>query len=200
MLNKTGQWLIIGGCAVVVGIVAFVGIEVFGIYRKGWDGTVARGVAWALHLPAITVGDKGVSLATYLEDLKAEQAFLQGAGARAQGLSQEMTAEVRAGVAERTIRRVAVEMLADREKIVVTPIDVDRSYQQIVAGMGTTTTPEVFEGFLKNEMGWNVDLFKKYVVRPAFIEDSLATVASTTKKDLNTDLQNLLKGAKVLIK
>ncbi|HEU0051067.1 MAG TPA: hypothetical protein VFQ60_03355 [Patescibacteria group bacterium] len=163
----------------------------FGVLWSQWDFPAARFMAMVLRIPAAHVGAETVSYASYTKQLDAERKFLAGPAARAQGLPDILTAEFRRQTLLRTIRVAAVEQIAREQKLMVTPLDVDRSYGIILDRAGTSTTPAEFASFLEDEFGLNVDDFKTYVVRPALIEDTLKVQMQKNTNDPNA-FDNLL--------
>jgi hypothetical protein len=175
-------FLLIGAlCAVaVVGA-----IFTYGVFAYQWDFPMARRFAAVTHIPAARVGSKFIPYTEYLAELDAEKRFLSGPAARAQGLPQELTKEVRVQALERLIRIASVEEFSVTRNLVVTPLDVDRVYDGLVAQAGTSTTPEEIHSFLNDQFGWNEQEFKHYVVRPALMEDVLKQKKMQETQDPN---------------
>lgn len=163
--------LIVGVCTVALLIVGGGAAFAYGVYARQWDTPFVRRVAALVRLPAARVGSHVITYTEYLTHLDAEKRFLQGPAAQAEGLSGEPTADDRKSVLDRTIRIATVEELAAQNGLVVTPLDVDRTYDELVARAGTSTTPQEIQTFLMDQFGWTEADFKQYVVRPAMLED-----------------------------
>ena len=137
------------------------------------DAPYLRRTVRILPIPAARVGSRFVLYREYLAHLDAAERFLSGPAARAQGLPATVTADIRLRVLDQTLRIAAVEELSRAAGLVVTPLDVDRTYEDLVARAGTSTTPEEIRQFLDVQFGWDEASFKRYVVRPALLEDAL---------------------------
>ncbi len=149
--------------------------------------SLARQVVTALPVPAARVGSRFVLYRDYLAQLDAAQRFLSGPTARAQGLPTELTPEMRSKVLDQAVRIAAVEELAAQAQIVITPLDVDRAFDELIAHAGTSTTPEEIHQFLQSEFGWDEVHFKKFVVRPALMEEALKQKKSADPQDATFD-------------
>lgn len=172
----------------------------YGVYKTHGELAVVRQLPFVGLLPVARVGGKTVSFHDYAIQIDAAKTFLSGSEARAQGLSPEITQEIRQLSYERAIRIVAVEVLAERDELVVTPLDIDRAYDTLISYAGTSTTKEEIEGFLRNQFGWDVPSFKNYIVRPALIEDLLKQRRVATTQNVQAfeqELQAFLKGDEV---
>jgi len=117
--------------------------------------------------------------------LKAQRVFLKGPTAISQGVAREIGTEDRVQAYERAIRIAAMNYFAEKDDIVVTSLDVDRTFQDLVDRAGTSTNTGEILQFLQDEFGWDERQFKEFVVRPALIEDTL-------KQNRVLETQNML--------
>jgi len=181
--NRGFVWAAIGAlfAVAVVGIGATVLLQ--GIFQHQWDSSFVRRLAAWFPIPAARVGNRVIPYATYLVHADAEARYLSGPTARSQGVSATMTAENKSLALDRAIRTVAVEEFANERGIVVTPLDVDRVYDGLIALAGTSTTPGEIDAMLRDEFGWSAAEFKTYVVRPAFTEKLLQQKESSSSTD-----------------
>lgn len=152
---------------------ASVGGAAYGIYRGQSESGFARAVASALRLPAAKVGNQTILYSDYIAHVDAQRVYLSGPDAMAQGLSPEITSAERNAALDRSIRSAAVEEMAAERDLVFTQLDVERAYDELVARAGTSTSREEIQNFLRDQFGWTEDTFKRYVIRPALIEDTL---------------------------
>jgi hypothetical protein len=176
MTAQTKQrWILFVGALVSAGALAGLASAGFayGVQQKRWDTPFVRTLAAWLRVPAAKVGKRTVTYVEYLAHEDALRRFLAGPAARAQGLSEQPDAELRQQTLDRAIRIAAVEEFASARDFIVTPLDVDRAYDELIARAGTSTTPEEIRSFLLDQFGWEEEQFKQYVVRPAMIEDGL---------------------------
>ncbi len=173
MFKRTHWWAIFIGVFVVMILALGTATVVYGIHRYQWEGPGMRMMASVLHVSAAQVGDKKIAYGEYLHHLDAERKYLSGPAAKAQGMPSELTPELRKEALDRAIRIAAVEEFAQKRGVIVTPLDVDRVYDGLIAQAGTSTSPGEIQSFLRDQFGWNEAEFKNYVVRPALMEDVL---------------------------
>jgi hypothetical protein len=173
---------------VVAAALLVIGIFIVGILFHQWDSSSARAMARFFHIPAARVGDATISYDEYLLQVDARQRILSGPAARAQGMPTELTPEMKELALDSLLRVKIVNEFAAQRNIQVTPIDVSRAYDGLVAQAGTSTTPEMVHDFLRDQFGWSEEEFKLHVVRPALLEDELR---SALLKE-NPDDANLL--------
>lgn len=126
-------------------------------------------------LPVASVSGNTVSYGDYLTHVDAQRVFLTGPLAQDSGAVREITDSERREAYERAIRIRAVEGLAEEADVEVTPLDVDRAYQDLVARAGSSTTKEEIQTFLKAQFGWDESEYKANLLRPAFTEEILRT-------------------------
>ncbi len=198
--KRTWMWLAAGASIVV--LLAGSGLVLaYGIYRAQWDDVWVRQIPMVGALPVARVDGRTVEYRDYLLQLDAARTFLSGPAAKAQGLSPEITAEVKSLSYERAIRIAAIDALAAREQLVVTPLDVDRAYDGLVAYAGSSTTSDEVQAFLRDQFGWDIPSFKQHIVRPALIEDTLkqrSLAASNDAGAFDRELEAFLQGEDVV--
>lgn len=165
--------------AVVIGAVFLVGFALAGaglassVYVFQNEDAVTRSLAGWLRLPAARVGSRVVTYDDYLAHLGSLRLFLEGPLAAAQGLGGPVGPAEKASALDRAIRIVAIDEMAVDAALSATPLDVERAYDGLVAQAGTSTTPGELQDFLRDQFGWNEAEFKRYVIRPALLEDAL---------------------------
>ncbi len=164
-------------------VIAAVGLTAYGFYERGWDTPALRATALALHVPVARVGSYTIPYQSYRIHLDAEARFLAGPIAQAQGLSPIVTSEVRTRALERAMRIAAVDEMAAEQKIVVTPLDIERVFDGLVAQAASSTTPVEMHAFLQEAFGWTEADFKQQVLRPAMLEDVLRNKKFQATKD-----------------
>ncbi len=167
------------------------------VYQNQNEHPIVVNVADTLNLPVAKVGNQRVEYADYLTHLNAQRVFLKGPTAIAQGVSRDITTEDRVQAYERAIRIAAVDQMAEEAGIVVTSLDIDRTYEELVAQTGTSTSPGEIEQFLQDEFGWGIPQFKQLVVRPALLEDTLKQRRLTETQDplaFDTELAAKISG------
>jgi hypothetical protein len=183
--------LIVAG--VIVLLVACVGIAASGYVYHVENPPLTSMIGW---LPAARVGSQTVTYAEYLKHVDAQRAFIEGPASQAQGVTTTFGDADRSAALERAIRIAAIDDLAAKAALQITPLDVDRAYMSLVDRAGTSTTPQEIHDFLHDQFGMDEAEFKQLVVRPALIEDTLRQQraqetgdAQTFDKELETRLQ-----------
>lgn len=188
----------------VIAVLLYIGLACvlcMGIWFRQWDGSIIRMLVQIVPVPAARVDRTFISYRTYLIHADAERRFLQGPTAREQRLPLEPTPDMRARILERAIRMASVERFASDRGVVVTDQEVNREYLGLIARAGTSTTAEEFEALLQTEFGWNADMFKQYVIKPAMTEDALAKQAvdqKTQNMAFEEDLDIWMRSSKVV--
>lgn len=167
------HWLASSLVVLAILVIALMGtVFTYGIFHSHWDGRVARGFARVFQVPAAKVGTQKITYTAYLFQLDADRRFLASPTARLQGLPTEVTDTIRMQALDRMMRAAAVEDMANEKKIVVTPLDVDRAYDTLVATASSSSVSEI-RSALQDQFGWTEDDFQHLVVRPALMEDLL---------------------------
>lgn len=137
------------------------------------ENPVTVSLARWMRLPAAKVGTRVVTYDEYLAHLESLRIFLSGPAAAAQGLAQTIGPAEKKSALDRAIRLAAIEEMATQANLVATSLDVERGYAGLVAQAGTSTTPGEIQDLLRDQFGWSEEDFKRYVVRPALMEDAL---------------------------
>ncbi len=161
------------------------GVLLYGIWNQQWDTPFIRSVAATTHVPAAKIGKRTITYTEYLNHLDAAKRFVTGPAGQAQGLPPELTPDIRKAALDRVLRIAAVDEFAAQQDIIVTPLDVNRVYDELIARAGTSTSPGEIESFLMDQFGWSQKDFKEYVIRPAMTEDLLK--ANKLKEDPDTE-------------
>ncbi len=165
--------------AVIIGIaflslVALAGAGlVTSVYVYQREDTLTRSLAGWFRLPAARVGPRVVTYHEYLAHLGSLRLFLEGPLAAAQGIGGPIQPQHRQSALDRAIRLEVIDEMAEAADLVATPLDVERAYEGMLAQAGTSTTPGELQDFLRDQFGWNEPDFKRYVIRPALLEDAL---------------------------
>ena len=155
----------------------------YGILYRQWESPTVRALAAWSRFPAARVSGRTVTYTAYLAQLDALRTFLSGSAAQSMNLPSAVTADYTDATLSRAVRIVAVEKFADERNIVVTPLDVDRSYDSVRERAGTSTTPGEIQAFIKDTFGMDEAQFKTSVIRPALLEDLLKQKAFQQTQD-----------------
>lgn len=158
----------------------------YGITHHQWDGTATRRFARMTGFPAARLASKKIPYTDYLELMDAQKILLATEAAKQQGLNAVPDIDRRKGALETLLKNNAIEDIAEREKIVITPLDVDRFFDQLtgLASTSTTTTVQSVDEYLRDNFGWTQTEYKKYVVRPGMLRE-IIDQKRTQNKDTN---------------
>lgn len=145
----------------------------FGITRHQWEGSATRRFAAVTGFPAARLASTKIPYTDYLALMDAQKILLSTEAAKQQGLNAVPEIDRRKGALETLLKNQAVEVLAEQEKIIVTPLDVDRFFDQLtgLASTSTTTTVQDVHDYLRDNFGWTTTEYKKYVVRPGMLRE-----------------------------
>ena len=158
---------------VLLGVGAVTVAFAFGITRHQWDGPATRQFARITGFPAARLASTKIPYTDYLQLMDAQKILLATEVAKQQGLNAVPEADRRKGAVETLLKNQAVEVIAEQEKVVVTPLDVDRFFDQLtgLASTSTTTTVQSVDEYLRDNFGWTQTEYKKYVVRPGMLRE-----------------------------
>jgi hypothetical protein len=163
-ISRRSIWTwVVGIGLVLVGCLSlFLSVLTYGIVYRQWNQPAVVTVARVLHFPIGHMGSHWFTYASFLDQLNAEQKYL----ASNPGATTATDLDVKKLIIQKMLNDAAVEAVADDQKIVVTPVDVDHVYAEIIQSTGTSTTPAEFRSFLQDTFGWGEEAYKEYFVRP----------------------------------
>lgn len=158
---------------VLLGVGAVTVAFAFGITRHQWDGPATRRFASVTGFPAARLASTKIPYTDYLQLMDAQKILLATEAAKQQGLNAVPEIDRRKGAVETLLKNQAVEVIAEQEKIVITPLDIDRFFDQLtgLASTSTTTTVQSVDEYLRDNFGWTQTEYKKYVVRPGMLRE-----------------------------
>ncbi|KAA0206484.1 hypothetical protein EDM68_02230 [Candidatus Uhrbacteria bacterium] len=171
-LQLNRRAVIIGAAFLSVVALSGAGL-VTSVYVFQREDALTRSLSGWFRVPAARLGSRVVTYDEYLAHLGSLRLFLEGPLAAAQGLGGTIGPEQRRSALDRAIRIAAIDEMAAAAELTATPLDVERAYDGLVAQAGTSTTPGELQDFLRDQFGWNESDFKRYVIRPALLEDAL---------------------------
>lgn len=150
---------------VAVGSCAVLAFNLWGIYRLGWSGRIARALSALLPLPAVYAGGETLTLQEYFRDLAAA-AHQAASGAQA-GTVRRPNREV----VNRYISRVALRRLAGRYGVSVSDDTVQAALRQLAseAGSDQALASEIAREF----PGWNLDDFRAKLLMPYLLRQAM---------------------------
>ncbi len=175
---RVSSRMVMTGTAIVAALLFFVAL--FGgwlsyqILQVHSTSAMVRTMARVTHFPVARLGSDWITYEEYLLQSDAQEKYLSGQEAKSLGLASASTPEMKQAVLDQLLRVAALEDLAKKNEFTVTPIDVDRSYDDLIARSGTSTKPGEIKDYLLENFGWTEQQFKAYIVRPAVIQTGLA--------------------------
>jgi len=171
------------------------------VYVAHSEDAVTVSLARWMHLPVARVGTRSVAYDDYLSHLASLRTFKAGPAAAAQGLGGPIGPVEEQSALDRAIRLAAIEEMAAFADLTATPLDVERGYAGLLAQAGTSTTPGEIQDLLRDQFGWNEQSFKKFVIRPAMMEDALRgkrTLETGDETAFDKELEERLKRSDVV--
>ncbi|MDO8584344.1 MAG: hypothetical protein Q7R83_04155 [bacterium] len=173
-LSKKTWIVLLSIVGVMAALAVFCTVMILGVFYRQWDSAPARGVMSALHVSVATVGSDPVSYETYLTHLGSVERFLSGPAGQTAGLGAVPTPEMKKSILEHAVRIAIIEQLAKERDIIVTPVDLDRSFDALIERAGTSTAPGEVKQALRDQFGWDEKDFKIFVIQPAMQEELIA--------------------------
>ncbi len=171
------------------------------VYAAHSEDAVTVSLARWMRLPVARVGTRAVSYDDYLAHLGSLRTFMSGPAAAAQGLSGPIGPAEKQSALDRAIRLTAIEEMAATANLTATPLDVERGYSGLLAQAGTSTTPGEIRDLLRDQFGWSEQDFKKFVIRPAMMEDALRskrTLETGDETSFDKEVEERLKRSDVV--
>ncbi len=182
-MKKTRMMILTVASAVTIGLSIMVGAFLFRVYIRQDDRPAIRAMASWMRLPVAKVGTRWIGYAEYRQHLDALRLFLRGSVAREQGLPLVPDASMKEQTLNRLLRTNIVEAFAKERGIAVSKTDVDDAYSELMSRAGTSTSAGEIDAFLRDQFGWNVEDFKRNIIRPAMLEDGLRKKKEVETKD-----------------
>lgn len=175
---KLKPWMLILITLVIFMVLAGAGSLANALYWHPQDRPWVRTLVNTLPVPAARIRGAVVPYKDYLVQQDAARKFLTSEAATlptTDGTTLPKTLDTQANQAilDQLIRAVAVAQLAQEASIQLTDQDVNRSFDDLVARAGTSTSPGEIDAYLQDTFGWTSTDFKNRVVRPATLETAV---------------------------
>lgn len=175
MMTKQQQVLsIFAGMGLLLVLVSAIGLMLYGVYFKVNASGPVRVMARVLNLPAAKVGSQSVSYDRFLMTRDAVVMFINSEAGQEVGAYMPPEKELNDNILERLIRQAMIADLAKQKGIMVDDEQVNLVFEDVKSAAASSTTPDVGEYLWKN-YGWQEADFKEEVLRPALLEQDLAT-------------------------
>lgn len=166
--------IVVGVVALFIFIVgATAAVFAYGITRKQWDGGATRTFARMISFPAGKVAGQKAAYTDYLAQIDAQKIYLQTEDARTRQLPTEVNLVTREAAYGQIMQIAALDALAKEYQVTVTPLDIDKAFDDFVAQSGTSTQAGEIDNFLRESFGWGRDEFKRFFIRPGVLSQAL---------------------------
>ncbi len=179
------------GMGLLLVLVFAVGFMLYGVYFKINDSGPVRVMARVLSLPAAKVGSQSVSYDRFLMTRDAVVMFINSEAGQEVGAYMPPDKELNDNILERLIRQAMIVDMAKQKNISVQDEQVNLVFEDVKSAAASSTTPDVGEYLWKN-YGWQEADFKDEVLRPALLEQDLATALAQENGGDQYALESLL--------
>lgn len=156
------------------------GFVIYGVYYKINDSGFTRIVARTFALPAAKVGSGSVSYAQFLSTRDAIEKFINSEAGKQVQAAMPPIDVLNNNVMDRLIRQEMVKEIAAKQKITVSDDEVMSTFSDVVKAAASSTQPDVSK-YLQDNYGWSEDNFRQQVLKPALLEQKLATEMAKAK-------------------
>lgn len=190
--NKKRRPRPLAAILIILGLIFIIGV--LGIYVFNSTNFFYRGLSRVIPYPAMLVDGDFVSYYQYADNVRAINRFL---------LQQEEAGisdtQLRLKVVERLVANSVLERLAKEEGVQIFDYEIEKEYQQAIDGLeeGNQAKESIERLF-----GWNVEQYKKNVIRPVVLERKLAATIYPDDSDaagkFETYLLEKINAAKII--
>lgn len=172
------QTLIVMCAAVVLAIGALVATGlIYAVYAQRSDHRIVRTLASSF--PAARIGSYAVTYGDFLRSRDTLQIYMKSDAAQQSGFAQPITPDVEKSALDRLIRQEVFEELSGQKNIKISDDEVRAAFSTLILAT-SSTIPDVAQ-YLKDTFRWTEEDFRRYVMRPAILEERLAaTFTSST--------------------
>ncbi|MDF1496540.1 MAG: SurA N-terminal domain-containing protein [Patescibacteria group bacterium] len=179
-MNKATQKIIAISAALLLVIILTVsaGLAMNDIYTKQSESSSARFVSKAFSLPAANVNGKSIKYDRFLQTRDAVRKFINSDAGKDVGATMPPEKELNENILEQLIRQKLVESLAEEKGISVSNDEVSETFNEVAAQAASTTESTITE-YLQDNYGWNEQNFRDYVLKPALLEQKVASEVGT---------------------
>lgn len=166
-LSKSAlRTMILGAVAAIVLILlAVVGVSIFGLYRLGWSGPVTSFLARTASLPAAKVDGQAIPYAAWQDDVATIQHFFAALKARGETTEAQPLDEIRKNALDRLVRDLVLEDTAAKMGVAVADKELDDEFSKMGSADAEKEITELY--------GWTIPQFKARVIRPYLLEQKL---------------------------
>ncbi len=173
------------GSILLVGL----GVVTVGIYKFGWQNSVAGFTMHALPYPVAIVNGTMIRYSNYVDDLATVRRYFSKQQTAIQPAPTDE--QMRTGVLDRLIQTEVLRQEAARYHVTVTDTEVQTEFVKLTAQGGDPTAQ------IADLYGWTPAQFQEKVMRPYLLEQKLADALA---KDSALDAATVAKAKDVLAK
>ena len=174
---KTGKGLaLVAIVSVLLVVICFVGAVGVGYYKLGWRNSFVSSVMSALPYPVASVDGHYV----YYDDWRFEIEAVQHLNnARQAGLTDE---QIESDVMNKLIDDVILKKLAGRFGVTVSEQEIDEHVAKLAEQSGGE---QAFRASVRDFFNWDLETFKKHVLRSELLGQKLVEQAPQSEEALN---------------
>ncbi len=166
--NNTKSLIIGLIVAVLIVIIAFIGIVGWGIYKLDWRGQFVDQVVKIIPYPAASVDGSFISYKIFFKAVKISEKFYEKqkeAGFMAIPGQAELEKDI---MEDRLIENELVKKISKKYNISVSQSEIEEKIDEIIKRQGSR---EEVEKFLAEYYGINLEEYKKYFTKPNLLYD-----------------------------
>ncbi|MDO8669297.1 MAG: peptidylprolyl isomerase [Candidatus Buchananbacteria bacterium] len=144
----------------ILAFVVTLAVDIFGIYKLGWNGQISQKVISVLPLPIGTVDGRIIKLSDYYNDLRIVRA-VSGSAENDETKEQLFNRLVSVNIIESELKKYGQEVTSDI---------IDKEMEKVIAQIGSLE--KAIED-IKNAYGMDIPTFKNNVLKPILAVDML---------------------------
>lgn len=153
----------------ILGSLITLGVNIFGIYKFGWNGQASQKIISVLPLPAGSVDGRFISLADYYRDLNIVKGVLS-LNSDSPAIDSDKTKEQ---IFNRLVSVNIIENELKKYGQSVTKDQLDMEMQKVIDQVGSE---DQAKDDIKNAYGMDLDTFKQNVLMPILAVDILSKI------------------------
>lgn len=179
------KMLILGGIfCVILGLILALAINIFGIYKFGWNGAISQSIVHVLPLPAGTVDGRMIKLSDYYNDFNIIQTVLTSTASTTNTTLTDKT-KIKEQLFNRLVSVNIIENELKKYGQSVTDKNINEEMDKVVSQIGSI---EKATDDIKSTYGMDISSFKTNVLKPIIAMDMLSKlITSDENLDINKE-------------
>ncbi|MEK7072252.1 MAG: peptidylprolyl isomerase [Patescibacteria group bacterium] len=170
---------------VILGLILAVAINIFGIYKFGWNGAISQSVVHVLPLPAGTVDGRMIKLSDYYNDFNIIQTVLTSGATSTTNTPLSDNTKIKEQLFNRLVSVNIIENELKKYGQAVTDKNISEEMDKVVSQIGSI---EKATDDIKSTYGMDISSFKTNVLKPIIAMDLLSKlITSDENLDINKE-------------